>query len=141
MGAWVVINASWYKAVPTGNGADSLLLGIALRDDRGLHFRRPVPPLACTGKNLEPLNLAGASIVTWHRHSTSVLHPDQEAQTQGYTLRLQGGAAAPLTNQLCLEILEVHRLLQNLDWIAFLTQCLKAFVQTEQRLEIYNWPP
>jgi hypothetical protein len=32
-----------------------------------------------------------------HRHSTSVLHPDQEAQTQGYTLRLQGGAAAPLT--------------------------------------------
>jgi len=84
--------------VPTGNGADSLLLGIALRDDRGLHFRRPVPPLACTGKNLEPLNLAGASIVTWHRHSTSVLHPDQEAQTQGYTLRLQGGAAAPLTD-------------------------------------------
>src|SRR3546814_12903291 len=32
-----------------------------------------------------------------HSHSTSILRPDQDAQTQGYPLRPQGGAAAPLT--------------------------------------------
>lgn len=51
-------------AVPPSNGADGLLAGVALRNDRDLDLRWPIPTLARAGEDLEPLNPASASIVT-----------------------------------------------------------------------------
>lgn len=65
-------NRELRQAVPASDGADRLLLGITLRDDRGLHFGRPVSPMPRAGENLKTPNPSGASIITWHRHSTSV---------------------------------------------------------------------
>ena len=39
------------------------------------------------------------------------------------------------------EILEIHRLLQNLERIALLAQGLKVIAQTEQGLGIHDGPP
>ena len=69
--------------MPACHGADRLHARIALRDDRRLHLRRPVPPLASARENLETLNPAGASIITWHRHSTSAL--SDQARRLGVT--------------------------------------------------------
>ena len=39
------------------------------------------------------------------------------------------------------EILEIHRILQNLERISLLAQGLKVIAQTEQGLGIHEWPP
>lgn len=39
------------------------------------------------------------------------------------------------------EILEIHRILQNLERISLLAQRLKVIAQTEQGLGIHEWPP
>jgi hypothetical protein len=38
------------------------------------------------------------------------------------------------------ELLEIHRLLQNLKWIALLAQCIKVIAQTEQGFGIHSRP-
>ena len=51
-------------AMATGHRAHTLLAGIALRNDRGLHLWRPVPALAHTGEDLKAPHTAAASIIT-----------------------------------------------------------------------------
>ena len=42
--------------MPPSNGADGLLAGVALRNDRDLDLGWPISALARTGEDLEPLN-------------------------------------------------------------------------------------
>jgi len=65
-------------AMPPGDRADRLLPGEALGQDRCLHLRRPIPPSPRPGEHLEARYTARASIIIWHRHSTSALHPIRE---------------------------------------------------------------
>lgn len=83
--------------MPTRHRTDRLLTRKALRNDRGLDLRWPIPPLAPASENLEALNPAGASIIIWHRHSTSFLTRNQGADTRRCTALPQGGVATPLT--------------------------------------------
>src|SRR5690606_30861284 len=94
---------------PPSHRTDRLGARLALGDDRGLYLRRPVPPLASAREDLEPLNSAGASIVTRHRHSTSALPPDQGAETRRCASHSQGGARTPLT------LKRFHEKLDELD--------------------------
>ncbi len=50
--------------MPTSHRTDRLQPRIALGDDGDLHLRRPIPALAGSGEDLDPVNPAGANIIT-----------------------------------------------------------------------------
>lgn len=68
--------------MPARHGADPLAPRIALRDNRSLHFRRPIPPLARTGEHLEPLRAPAHRIIIGDYHSSSALPPNQGVETR-----------------------------------------------------------
>lgn len=68
--------------MPTRHGTDALATGIALRDNRGLHFRWPIPPLARAREHLEPLRALAHRIITRDCHSSNALQPDQGPENQ-----------------------------------------------------------
>lgn len=51
--------------MPTGNGADRLLLRIALRDDRGLHFGRPARPAESAAELNSPMRSMLGSVILY----------------------------------------------------------------------------
>lgn len=62
-------------AMPPRKRADRLLPGKALGLDRSLDLRRRIPPPLRASEHFEAGYPTSASIITWHRHSTSALHP------------------------------------------------------------------
>src|SRR5690606_2384817 len=52
------------QPMPPRYRADSLVTGIALRDDRRLNIVIPAPPSPRAGEHLQPLNWPSASIIT-----------------------------------------------------------------------------
>src|SRR3546814_19814266 len=70
--------------------AGRLLTRIALRDDRRLYLRRPLPTMARTCDNLKTPNHAGASIITCHQHSISILQPDRASENRRHATLPQG---------------------------------------------------
>src|SRR3546814_9579151 len=81
--------------------AGRLLTRIALRDDRLLYLRRPLPTLARTCENLKTPNHAGASIITCHHHSISILQPDRASENRRHASLPQGGRETPVTVRRC----------------------------------------
>jgi len=83
--------------MPPRYGADPFAPRIALRDNRSLHFRRPIPPLARTREDLKPLCAPAHRIITRDYHSSSTLPPNQGVETRRCPLCPQGGAGTALT--------------------------------------------
>lgn len=61
-------------AMPPCERIDRLLPGEAIRHDRCLDLRQPIPPPPRPGEHLEARYPASAIINTWNRHTTSPLH-------------------------------------------------------------------
>ena len=91
------VNLRGSQPIPARHGTDAFAARIALRDNRRLHFGRPIPPLAPTREYLKPLRAPAHRIITRDYHSSSALPPDQGAETPRCASNLQGGARAPLT--------------------------------------------
>ncbi len=80
------VNLRRIEPMPASNGTDTLPARIALRDNRGLHFGRPIPPLARARKHLEPLRALARRIITRDYHSSSAPRPIR-ARKLGATLQ------------------------------------------------------
>jgi hypothetical protein len=83
--------------MPARHGTDPFAPGIALRDNRSLHFRRPIPPLARTREHLDPLRPPAHRIITRDYHSSSALPPYQGTETRRCASGPQGGMGTALT--------------------------------------------
>lgn len=103
--------------MPASHGTDPVPARIALCNNRGLHFGRPLSPLARARKHLEPLRALAHRIITRDYHSSSALQPNQGAETRRYASNAQGGGRTALTNELvevakklkeCLAILDAR---------------------------------
>ena len=57
--------------MPPRDSADTFDTRMALRDNRCLDLRRPVPPLAFAREYLEPLRALAHRIITWDYHRSS----------------------------------------------------------------------
>ncbi len=77
--------------MPPRDSADTFDTGIALRNNRGLDLRWPVPPLAFAREDLEPLRALAHRIITRDYHRSSALSPNQVAQTPRWASPTQGG--------------------------------------------------
>ena len=82
--------------MPPRDSADTFDTGIALRDNRGLDLRWPVPSLAFAREDLEPLRALAHRIITRDYHRSSALSPNQVAQTPRWASPTQGGARTAL---------------------------------------------
>ncbi len=91
--------------MPPRNRADRLLPGKALGQDRSLDLRRPIPPPPRTSEHFEAGYPASASIITWHRHSTSALHPIRALRLGAVLQPRKVGSRHRL--QITLQIMEV----------------------------------
>src|SRR3546814_10378741 len=123
--------------------AGRLLTRIALRDDRLLYLRRPLPTLARTCENLKTPNHAGASIITCHHHSISILQPDRASENRRHASLPQGGRETPVTVRRCsmpfcsqTRRSEEHTSeLQSLMRISYAVFCLKQKIQQKQHTD------
>lgn len=83
--------------MPTRHRADALATRMALRDNRRLHFGRPIPTLASAREHLEALRAPVHRIITRDYHSSSALPPNQGAKTRRCAASPQGGPRTALT--------------------------------------------
>src|SRR3546814_233184 len=60
-----------------------------------------LPTLARTCENLKTPNHAGASIITCHHHSISILQPDRASENRRHASLPQGGRETPVTVRRC----------------------------------------
>lgn len=86
--------------MPARYCTDAIASQIALRDNRSLRLRRPLPPLASAREHLEPLRALAHRIIARDYRSSSALPPDQGAKTRRCASGTQGGAGTALTTSL-----------------------------------------